>query len=64
MISSGSASELDYHLLLAHDLGYLDGARYDNLRTSLNEVRRMLTAMIKTSRSTQKVTTNNHRPAN
>jgi four helix bundle protein len=51
LISSGSASELDYHLLLTRDLGYLDGSHYQALADALNEVRRMLTAMIKTSRT-------------
>ena len=50
LISSGSASELDYHLLLARDLGYLDSPRYEALIDVLTEVRRILTAMIKTSR--------------
>jgi four helix bundle protein len=30
-ISMGSASELDYHLLLAHDLNYLQESAYLNL---------------------------------
>lgn len=41
-IAMGSASELEYHLLLAHDLGYLKDARYQALRTELATLRRML----------------------
>jgi four helix bundle protein len=28
LISMGSATELEYHLLLARDLGYLDSQQY------------------------------------
>lgn len=46
VIAMGSASELEYHLLLAHDLGYLDDTAYDTLNNDLNEVRRMLNVFI------------------
>jgi four helix bundle protein len=29
-VASGSASELEYHLLLAHDLGLMDKSAYEN----------------------------------
>jgi len=45
-IASGSASELDYHLLLSHDLGFLSDADYRRLSQSLLELRRMLTSLI------------------
>lgn len=45
-ISSGSGSELEYHFLLAHDLGFFRDADYETLRAALVEVRRMLTALI------------------
>jgi four helix bundle protein len=45
-ISLGSASELDYHLLLARDLGLLPADRYDELASATTEVRRMLAALI------------------
>lgn len=45
-IASGSASELDYHLLLARDLGYLGNDAYEALRNKLAELRRMLTSLI------------------
>ncbi len=45
-IAQGSASELDYHLLLARDLHYLGSADYDYLCESLGSVRRMLSTLI------------------
>lgn len=45
-IASGSASELDYHLLLARDLGLFAGATYDPLDADLGRLRRKLTALI------------------
>jgi four helix bundle protein len=44
--SQGSASELEYHLLLAKELNFLNPQNYDNLNNQLNEIRRMLTAFI------------------
>jgi|ERR1700678_33970 four helix bundle protein len=45
-IASGSASELDYHLLLARDLMYLNEKDYQRMDQSLAEARRMLTALL------------------
>jgi four helix bundle protein len=45
-IAMGSASELEYHLLLALDLGFLDHSRHQTLTTEVTEVKRMLTALI------------------
>ena len=45
-IASGSASELDYHLLLANDLKFLKQTHYQELVKELLEVRRMLTGLI------------------
>jgi four helix bundle protein len=39
-IASGSASERDYHLLLAKDLNYLAGNDYDSVGKKLLEVRK------------------------
>ena len=50
-ISMGSASELEYQLLLARDLGYLPTDVYQDLNTSTIEVKRMLAAFIKRLRS-------------
>ena len=46
-ISMGSASELEYQLLLSHDLKYLPSDPYDELTNAVQEVKRMLTSLIK-----------------
>jgi len=46
-IASGSASETEYHLLLARDLRYLPLTSYDSLNRQIVEVKRMLSAFIK-----------------
>ena len=50
-IALSSASELEYQLLLAHDLAYIATPRYERLRSQVQEVRRMLTAFRRTIRS-------------
>ncbi len=45
-IAAGSASELEYHLLLARDLDFLNQADYARLENDLLYVRRMLTSLI------------------
>lgn len=45
-IAMGSASELEYHLLLAHDLNMLEPDTYDQLNQQTCEVKRMLAAFI------------------
>ncbi|MFN8596496.1 MAG: four helix bundle protein [Anaerolineae bacterium] len=45
-IALGSASELDYHLLLAHDLHYLATPDFARLSASTVEVKKMLAALI------------------
>jgi four helix bundle protein len=45
-IASGSANELDYHLLLPSDLQFLADAEYQKLARQLGELRRMLTSLI------------------
>ncbi len=44
-IAAGSASETEYHLLLAHDLGLLKEESHERLRSGVAEVKRMLTAL-------------------
>ena len=44
-IAMGSASELEYHLLLARDLDLLKGADYTTLADQTTEVKRMLTGL-------------------
>ncbi len=46
LIAMGSSSELEYLLLLAHDLGYLPDEIQNNLHNYLVEVRRMLNSFI------------------
>ena len=45
-IAFGSASELEYQLLLAFDLSYLTKAAYEPLNYELTQVKRMLSAFI------------------
>ena len=47
-IAMGSASELEYHLLLSRDLGLLNVAEYDQFAMDTTEVKRMLTSFIQT----------------
>jgi len=44
-IAIGSANELEYQLLLAHDLTYIDRTAYEQLAGACIEVRRMLAAL-------------------
>jgi four helix bundle protein len=50
-IAMGSASELEYHPLLAHDLSYVNDADYEALASQTMEVKRMLTGFIQRLRS-------------
>jgi len=50
-VAMGSASELEYHLLLARDLRYIEESVYGVLHADVTEVKRMLTAFIKTLKS-------------
>lgn len=45
-IAMGSACETEYHLLLAHDLCYLETAQHDELQRGLGEIKRMLASLI------------------
>ncbi len=45
-IAMGSASELEYQLLLAHDLEYLQNPDYEKLSTQAVEVKRMLSSLM------------------
>jgi four helix bundle protein len=42
----GSASELEYHLLLARDLGYMADPEHGRLAVATTEVKRMLASFI------------------
>ena len=50
-IAMGSASELEYHLLLTHDLGFLKIDAYQQLESDVCEVKRMLAVFIKKLRA-------------
>ncbi len=45
-IAIGSASELEYHLLLARDLEFLPQADYEHLSAEAVEVKRMLATLL------------------
>jgi four helix bundle protein len=45
-IAAGSASEAEYQLLLARDLGYLDPKPHEQLDAQANELKRMLNSFI------------------
>ena len=45
-IAMGSASELEYHVLLARDLNLLAGGPAESLTTAVLEVKRMLASLI------------------
>ncbi|MBC2710928.1 MAG: four helix bundle protein [Desulfosarcina sp.] len=51
-IAAGSASEVEYQLLLACDLNYIQDETYRELNQQVNEVKRMLNSFI------QKLTAN------
>jgi four helix bundle protein len=52
-IAMGSASELEYHLLLARDLEVLPKADYERLDGDVTEVKRMLTSLIQKLKADQ-----------
>ena len=45
-IAMGSASELDYHLLLCRDLGFMNEGDYIRTSSDLTEMQKMLTAFL------------------
>ncbi len=50
-IASGSTSEIEYHLLLAHDLGYISAEKYPHLEQSITEIKKMLYGFERTVKS-------------
>jgi four helix bundle protein len=46
LIAMGSASELEYHLLLAKDLNFLSGEKHSQLEEDVVEVKKMLASYI------------------
>ena len=45
-IAMGSASELEYHLLLARDLKLIQPKKYEELASPATELKRMLTVLL------------------
>jgi four helix bundle protein len=45
-VAAGSASESEYQLLLARDLGYIDDEAHEHLNQLANEVKRLLNSLI------------------
>jgi len=45
-IARGSASELEYHLLLAKDLQYLTVEEFTDLESKVFEIQRMLASLV------------------
>jgi four helix bundle protein len=50
-IALGSASELEYHILLARDLGYLNVACHETIQVDTVEVKKMLTSLLQKLRA-------------
>ena len=50
-MAMGSASEAEYQLILAHDLGFLPSDSYEQLHNEIEEVKRMLASLLKTLRA-------------
>ncbi|WP_293297744.1 four helix bundle protein [Allomuricauda sp.] len=53
-IASGSAHELDYLLLLASDLGYIESETSKNIISEIDEIKKMLASLIKTIKKSLK----------
>jgi four helix bundle protein len=45
-IAMGSASELEYQILLAHDLLFLKGDDYNRLASEITEIKKMISSLI------------------
>ncbi len=51
-IALGSATELDYQLILARDLGYVNPSKYDRLNDKMDKVKRQLAKLLRKVRQT------------
>ena len=49
-IAMGSSSEVEYQILLTHDLGLLQKEKYHELNSNIVEIKRMLSSLIQTVR--------------
>ena len=45
-IARGSTSDLEYHLLLARDLRFMNGADFKRIEAGIVEVQRMITSLV------------------
>ncbi len=45
-ISMGSASELEYYTMLAHDLGFIDSQEFQGMTAQTIEVKKMVTSLM------------------
>ena len=48
-----SASELEYHILLAHDLELITNANYSTVNDEVTQIKRMLTPFIRRLRASR-----------
>jgi four helix bundle protein len=51
IVAMGSASELEYHLLLSFDLGFLNITIYEDFRKRSEEIKKMLSSFLKKLRT-------------
>ncbi|MBE0595180.1 MAG: four helix bundle protein [Gemmatimonadales bacterium] len=54
-IAAGSAAELEYHLLLARDLGLLSSPDHQRLQSATEEIKRMLSGLIRSQRKREEL---------
>jgi four helix bundle protein len=50
-LAAASATELQYHIILARDLGYLEPERYKELAETVEVIKKMLSAFIRQVRA-------------
>ena len=62
-IAQGSASELEYHLLFARDLGFVNPQGYEEAQSKLTRIRKMLTCLIQWVPSGSKASQTHRSPA-
>ena len=60
-IARGSASETEYHLLLAKDLRFMPEKDYEIAEKQLNELQRMLTSLVQKVQPMRARNANEHR---
>ena len=57
-IAFGSSCELEYQILLAHDLGFVDDKEYGTLEPLISEIKKMLTGLSQKIQATSLATEN------